>query len=178
MTKNHNTHIMNSSTHHDWATPQELVDTLPFNFDLDVCATLDNAKCSEFISPQMDALHPDRDWPGVCWMNPPFNQVAPFIEKAAAQAINGSLIVALIPARPETYWFHTVWAQASLIVFLGRRVTFSRPHSDCTNAPFPNVLAVFGEPPRPKRKIAEELSKIGVVIVPGAGNIWLHGAKS
>ena len=42
----------------EWATPQDFFDTLnsEFNFDLDVCATDDNAKCGRYFTKEQDGL--------------------------------------------------------------------------------------------------------------------------
>jgi phage N-6-adenine-methyltransferase len=58
-----------------WATPQDFFDKLnaEFNFELDVCATEDNAKCSKYYSPEEDGLQ--QEWKGMCWMNPPYGRV-------------------------------------------------------------------------------------------------------
>lgn len=44
-----------------WSTPQDLFNKLDaiFNFDLDVCALAENAKCERFFSPEMDGLKQD-----------------------------------------------------------------------------------------------------------------------
>lgn len=54
-----------------WATPQAFFDQLneEFHFNLDVCATSDNAKCDRFFSPEVDGLA--QDWGGVYRMVQP-----------------------------------------------------------------------------------------------------------
>ena len=66
-----------------WETPQDLFDRLnqEFHFDLDVCATKENAKCPRFFSPQDDGLK--QDWFGCCWMNPPYGKtIGQWVRKA------------------------------------------------------------------------------------------------
>ena len=50
----------------EWSTPQELFDNLDkeFNFDLDPCATKENAKCSLFYTKEQDGL--SKSWGGMC----------------------------------------------------------------------------------------------------------------
>ena len=57
-----------------WSTPQDFFDKLDaeFHFDMDVCATADNAKVKNFISPEEDGLKVK--WVGTCWMNPPYGR--------------------------------------------------------------------------------------------------------
>ena len=56
----------------EWGTPQYLFDALDreFGFDLDPCATPDNAKCARFFMRDQDGLA--QEWSGVVFMNPPF----------------------------------------------------------------------------------------------------------
>ena len=49
---------MFSSNSDLWATPQDFYNQLneEFNFDIDVCATPDNAKCDKFFTKEQDGL--------------------------------------------------------------------------------------------------------------------------
>ena len=69
-----NVHYM--SERHDWETPQFLFDGLnaEFGFEVDVCATAENAKCRKFFTSQDNGLV--QHWEGVCWMNPPMAEKA------------------------------------------------------------------------------------------------------
>lgn len=48
-----------------WATPQSFYDELneEFNFNLDPCATPENAKCKKFFTKKIDGLR--QNWGGV-----------------------------------------------------------------------------------------------------------------
>ena len=63
-----------SSGSNSWETPQGLFDKLKeeFHFELDVCATAENAKCKKYYSPEEDGLK--QEWRGICWMNPPYGR--------------------------------------------------------------------------------------------------------
>lgn len=54
-----------------WSTPQDLFDQLHaiHNFEIDVCALPENAKCEHYFTPEQDGLQ--QKWVGKCWMNPP-----------------------------------------------------------------------------------------------------------
>lgn len=41
-----------------WATPQDVFDTLnaEFHFETDVCATVENAKCKRYFTPEQNGL--------------------------------------------------------------------------------------------------------------------------
>lgn len=57
-----------SSQTDEWATPQDLFDTLDatFHFTLDPCATPENAKCAKFYTKEQDGLK--QDWGGGGYM--------------------------------------------------------------------------------------------------------------
>lgn len=57
-----NTKTMFSSRNDTWETPQDFFDKLDdiFHFDIDVCATADNAKCSVYYTPEDDGLQHGR----------------------------------------------------------------------------------------------------------------------
>ena len=50
-----------------WATPQDFFDRLnaAYQFELDVCATHDNAKCVRYFTKDDDGLA--QEWCGVVW---------------------------------------------------------------------------------------------------------------
>lgn len=80
-----------------WATPQEIVDGL-FSYvenkglvpsglsKLDVCANKHNKKCERFITEQQDTLATPWGENNLCWLNPPYSNVQPFLNKAVAEA--------------------------------------------------------------------------------------------
>lgn len=53
-----NTEVMFSSATDLWATPQSFFDQLnaEFHFNLDPCATPENAKCKKFFTKEVDGL--------------------------------------------------------------------------------------------------------------------------
>lgn len=133
-----------SSATDNWETPQELFDEFDreFHFDLDVCATPENAKCHAFYTPHMDGLK--QRWYGNVWCNPPYGRaIKRWVEKASVEICsNCDLIAMLIPARTETLWFHDyIYNKPGVEVrFIKGRIKFSgSPH----NAPFPSMLVIF-----------------------------------
>lgn len=124
-----------------WATPQRLFDELQseFHFTLDVCAIAANAKCPHFYSPAEDGLV--QPWTGVCWMNPPYGRaIGLWVAKAYRAALAGATVVALLPARTDTTWWHDYVVKAKDIRFLRGRIRFGEAkHS----APFPSTVVVF-----------------------------------
>lgn len=124
-----------------WATPQKFFNRLDleFGFDLDVCATPDNAKCKRFYSEQDNGLV--QPWRGVCWMNPPYGRVIPkWVKKAYEEAQGGATVVCLLPARTDTGWWHSYAMRANEIRFVRGRLYFN---DGCGRAPFPSAVVVF-----------------------------------
>lgn len=102
-----NTEAMFSSKTDLYETPQDFFDKLndEFHFDLDVCATPENAKCKRYYTPEMDGL--SQPWEGVCWCNPPYGrEIGAWVRKARLASDAGNTVVMLLPARTDTRWFH------------------------------------------------------------------------
>ena len=127
-----------------WSTPQGLFDLLDaeFNFNLDVCATPENAKCSRFFTDTDDGLA--QEWNGSCWMNPPYGDaIKDWMRKAFESANNGVTVVCLVPARVDTGWWWD-YARFGEIRFLRGRLKFGGSE---TGAPFPSAVVVFPRSP-------------------------------
>lgn len=151
----HSWSAMTSSERHDWETPPDFFAELDaeFHFEIDVCALPHNAKCATFYAPQDDGLR--QPWaPSVCWMNPPYGrEIGAWVEKAAAEAREGALVVGLLPARTDTRWFHEhVLGRAELRFIRGRIRFVGAPHS----APFPSLVAVWQCPGNVPEKTDQE----------------------
>ena len=133
-------HVLMSSKSTEWETPQAFFDTLNaiFEFNLDVCATKENAKCSRYFTLNDDGL--TQTWAGTCWMNPPYNrQIKKWVKKAYESALDGSTIVCLLPARTDTKWWHT-YCERARYLFISGRLKFNK---SLYNAPFPSAVVVF-----------------------------------
>lgn len=137
-----NTDVMFSSQSDMWETPQDLFDKLndEFHFNLDVCATVDNAKCATFYNPEQDGLI--QPWYGNCWCNPPYGrQVGKWVKKAYDTAyVDRNLVVMLLPARTDTSWFHDYIYHKAEIRFLRGRLKFGNSKN---SAPFPSMIVIF-----------------------------------
>lgn len=142
MTDNLKVHF--SSKTDEWATPRLLFDDLnaEFGFEVDVCATPDNAKCPTFFTKDDDALA--QRWEGVCWMNPPYGrQIGDWVRKACQSAQQGATVVCLLPARTDTQWWHRYCVHGE-IRFLEGRLKFGDGRN---SAPFPSAIVIFRPPP-------------------------------
>jgi len=123
-----------------WATPIEFFNKYneKFNFELDVCATHENAKCAKYFTIDDDGL--SKDWPGICWMNPPYGrEIIKWMEKAYKSSLNGATVVCLVPARTDTKWWHE-YAIKGDIEFIRGRLKFGGSKN---SAPFPSAVVTF-----------------------------------
>lgn len=126
----------------EWETPQDLFDKLndTFHFDLDVCATPENAKCERYFTKEDDGLK--QEWSGRCWMNPPYGkEIADWMRKAYESINLGGveLVCCLVPARTDTKWFHD-YAMQGEIHFIRGRLKFGNSQN---SAPFPSMIVLF-----------------------------------
>ncbi len=127
-----------------WATPQAYFDKVAkeFSFTLDACATAENAKVAKYYSPEENSLV--QDWSNeVIWMNPPYGRgIDAWIAKASDATTKGSTVVALLPARTDTRYFHRyIYQQPNVeIHFLAGRLKFGAAKNA---APFPSMLVIF-----------------------------------
>lgn len=153
-----------SSATDKWETPQWFFDKLNAKygpFDLDVCASAENTKCLEWYGSGGGATYHDGlevAWSGVihtprgtvsgrwlpkCWMNPPYGrEIGKWVKKAYEESTKGCLVVALLPARVDTKWFHDwIYGRPNVEVsFLRGRLKFGNA---VNSAPFPSMVVVF-----------------------------------
>ena len=130
-----------SSKTDEWSTPQDVFGALneEFNFNLDPCATHENAKCARYFTRAENGLA--QEWRGRVFMNPPYgSEIGSWMRKAwqASQA-GCELVVCLVPARVDTAWWHD-YATRGEIHFLRGRLRFGGAKSP---APFPSAVVVF-----------------------------------
>jgi len=129
-----------TSTTDLWATPQGFFDEYNniYQFDLDVCATPENAKCPRYFTKEQDGLK--QEWGGVCWMNPPYGrEIGKWVMKAYQSSLRGGVVVCLLPARTDTAWFHDYCTKGN-IKFIRGRLKFGGAKN---SAPFPSMVVVF-----------------------------------
>lgn len=135
---------LQTSNSYEWSTPQALFDALNQEFgpfDLDVCASANNAKCPAYFTREQDGLA--QEWRGRVWMNPPYGrEIRAWLAKAYRSAQAGALVVCLLPARVDTGWWHDFAARGD-VRFLRGRLHFAGPSTSGHNAPFPSAVVVF-----------------------------------
>jgi phage N-6-adenine-methyltransferase len=124
----------------EWATPTAVFARLDsiFHFDLDVCATPENAKCAKFYTKADDGLA--QNWTGTVWCNPPYGRgIGEWVRKAVEASEAGATVVMLLPARTNTVWWHA-YATRGDVTFLCRGLRFN---DGDVRAPFGSAIVVF-----------------------------------
>lgn len=141
--------------HDVWHTPPALFSALndEFRFELDVACNASNcltrlgmtvekfdALVTEWNDPRI-AIAP----PASVWCNPPYSQMAAFVERAWEQSQRHRLtVVLLIPAYTDpAYWWDVIVPNADEIRFLKGRVSFLEHGAKKESARFPSVVVVF-----------------------------------
>ena len=132
--------VLFSSDLTTWETPHNLFEELnrEFWFDVDVCASSENAKCNNYFDELADGLK--QPWSlmyKTCWMNPPYNEpeqpcklnckkkrcrergyhidkyipgAVDWVQKASEESKNGCTVVCLLPSRTDKKYFHRyIW---------------------------------------------------------------------
>jgi phage N-6-adenine-methyltransferase len=125
-----------------WETPKEFFNKYNalYRFELDVCATPQNAKCPRFFTESDDGLN--QTWTGSCWMNPPYGRaIGLWMEKAYTSFKAGATVVCLVPSRTDTNWWHN-YAIKGKIEFIKGRLKFGG-HKN--SAPFPSAVVAFDD---------------------------------
>jgi len=149
------TAIIHSSASTEWATPQWFVDRLaeefaPGGFDLDPAARDWSAKAPVYYSLDRGEDGLELPWFGNVWVNPPYGRGKigwRWLSKMVHEVTEGAaeLVVALMPARTDTAWWHElVMPNAAEIRLVCGRLTFEREDGATQHgATFPSAILVF-----------------------------------
>jgi len=145
------THAGNASTNPAWETPTTLLEALATvfgRFDLDPCAprrSRTRVKARVHLTREDDGL--SVSWHGTVFVNPPYGRgLAAWVAKAHGEVECGHArtVVLLLPARPDTAYWHQHVAGQATVYFLRGRLRFGAGDQ---SAPFPSALAVWGASP-------------------------------
>ena len=129
-----------------------------FRFTIDVAASRNNTKVTgRYYTRADDGLA--LSWAGErVWCNPPYSVIAPWVEKAWAEADTAELIVMLLPAnRTEQAWWHNLVEPRRdrpdsplAVEFLPGRLRFIAPGEQIIRPnerpPFGCCLLIWNEP--------------------------------
>ena len=149
--KAHARKALMSSECHTWRTPKWFfaaverlfVDRYGGPFDLDAAASANNHLCPAYYTEEQDALR--QPWAGRVWVNPPYGaMIKPFLLKAYRSSLEGAIVAALIPARPDTQAWHEVAQLAAEIRLIKGRISFLDDAGAAADpATFPSALLIF-----------------------------------
>lgn len=172
-----------SSNAHDWKTPPDFIEKLlAFEgfevFSADVACSESNVPALEHFTPKQDGLTLPwwlyRVGLHAFWMNPPYgNELKKWVNKAYIESLAGCRVWGLIPARPDTaYWHDCVLTPQSFVFFLKGRLSFisSDPEQKSGTAPFPTALVYWGHD-------WEEVAKRFIETRPFEGTLMVCGGK-
>lgn len=128
----------------EWETPDKLfnfLNTKCGGFNLDVCATAYNRKVPNYYDKAQNGLK--QEWKGVCWCNPPYSKIEPWVDKAINETKPGphTVVYMLLPANTDTKYFSKVFKNACEIIFIKGRLKFKGEQN--FPARFPSCIAIF-----------------------------------
>lgn len=141
-------HSGNSSGHHGWETPADLGALLSEavgGFDLDPCAGSTDSRVARVKARVLLTVNDDglnSKWFGTVFCNPPYGRSLPrWIGKCATEAEGGVTVVALIPSRTDTRYWHDQVAGKGDVWMLKGRLKFG---DGSTPSPFPSAIVLWG----------------------------------
>ena len=114
----------------DYGTPPEFLDAVRNRFGhlvWDLAASASNAVCPDYTDRARNSLiQPWHTYPtgGWLWLNPEFDDIAPWAEKCAAEMRLGARILLLTPASTGANWLQNHVVPNAHIVELGTRMRF------------------------------------------------------
>lgn len=138
-----NNNLMFSSNIQTWETPKSFFKKLneEFKFNLDPCCEIVTAKCHKYYTEKENGLI--QDWGGhTVFVNPPYGRhQIEWIKKAYEESKKeNTIVVCLIPARPDTKIWHDIIFPYADIRFIKGRLKFGDSKN---SAPFPSALIIF-----------------------------------
>ena len=124
------------SSKQDYQTPPEFLAAVRrrlgiYGFIHDLAASSENAVCSSFSDEDTNAL--TQDWTTFrmiddshcwCWLNPPYADISPWVQKCAEESAKGAHIACLVPASTGANWFKSYVYNKAYTIFLNGRITF------------------------------------------------------
>lgn len=161
---------IDSKYRNDWITPPEVFSVIQFagfDFDLDVAANHQNAKCKRYFTAQVNALtinwtvSEGKFW----WCNPPFGELneMQWFWKAKHEMLRGNEGIMLLPPNIDRPWFRQCLEEWGIrILFWPGRINFIDPTTQKrTSNTKGSMLAAF--------TLQDELPKV-------AGQSWWRAA--
>ncbi|GGF76289.1 hypothetical protein GCM10011332_32820 [Terasakiella brassicae] len=123
-------------------------------FDLDPATNADSYVVAEtHFYEEHDGLKQPRNAKNV-YLNPPYSTLGTWVAKAHEEFYNGNAetIVALLPCRTNTEYFHTLITPSADVLFIQKRLRFGEARQQ---APFASMLVVWS-----RTNIIDEFAKV------------------
>jgi len=143
-----------AATNDEWYTPRWIFDAAGLTFDLDVCAPVApefrTCPARRYLTVIEDGL--SVPWGGLIWMNPPYSNPAPWVDRFAEHPVG----LALLPAA-NSHWRGRYVRAADGIALLSvnkneraasatrLKSGFGRPDGSSVSYPHALILAARGE---------------------------------
>jgi hypothetical protein len=128
-------------TSDDYYTPRWIFDAAGLVFDLDVAAPVDPLRrtcpARRYLTPVEDGLA--QPWEGLVWMNPPYSNISPWVDRFAAHRSG----LALLPVLKMCLWTGVLLRSADAIALIS--AYFGRPDGEQAKPSFPLMLAGCGQ---------------------------------
>lgn len=116
-----------------WQTPDNVVsyfeDFIGREIVLDAASSAANAVSTDFITEDDNAL--ETNWlehytahDGLVWLNPPFSNIKPFVERAIQMSDLGANVCVLVTNSTCSHWFHQAFDRAESIFMPRGRIAF------------------------------------------------------
>jgi phage N-6-adenine-methyltransferase len=132
----------------NWITPPHIIKALEERYGplFDPCPADSNLQILSTWDGKTDGL--EMNWPQdqVCFVNPPFSNLAAWAKKVWQQSYHyGVEVVMLLPARTDTKYFHNFICNDAELEFFKGRIRFINPETGKPGeaAPFPTMLAHY-----------------------------------
>ena len=114
-------HYLPKGTSDEHYTPKILFEILNVKFDLDVASPSGGSGIApKWFDKNMDGL--SQEWFGNVWMNPPYSNPTPWVEKFIKHGGG----IALLPVTRGRWW-DAMWANSDAVVPLAYNFKFDRP---------------------------------------------------
>jgi transcriptional regulator with XRE-family HTH domain len=157
-------HAGTASNFNGWQTPADLGQLLTDavdGFDLDPCAaTIDRRKARVparllWKEGETDGLSTHWGAGKKVYVNPPYNRaLRRWVAKCHEEFKRGSIVVALIPARTDSRYFHDYIAGQADVFMLKGRLSFGASDAQ---APFGSAIILWGGGPKLIERLSEAL---------------------
>ena len=112
----------------DYGTPWPFIRAVEQKFGrlvFDLAASYTNKKAPDFYSQGDDALR--QHWhklKGLLWLNPPYGNIRPWVQKCAHESMLGANILLLVPAAVGANWFAEHVHDQAVVNFVRPRLVF------------------------------------------------------